>query len=85
MVTFIEELIGSGVGVITGNDTLLGIIFLGFFTAFVLLQNTRLDGKLVVLVPISILSLVFIPMLAFLLALGFGFILYLAVSKFANR
>ncbi len=83
--TYFEEVIGNGFSDVVGDPTIAGIIFLGFFISFVMLQDTRLDAKLMVLVPAMILSMVYIPWLGILCALGFGSIVYLALTRFLNR
>lgn len=78
---YIEEFIGQGFSSVIGDPNLMGIIFLGFFAGFVMLQGTRLDGKVAILVPASLLALIFIPWLAVLLALAVGVLIYLAMRK----
>jgi len=79
----IEDLIGQGAGYTTGGDPLfLGLLTIGFFAGFTMLQGTRLEAKIVVLVPALFLTLYFIPGLAVLIALGLATILYLAFTKF---
>jgi len=78
---YIEEFIGQGFSSVLGDPSLIGAIFLAFFAVFVMLQGTRLDGKVAVLVPASILAIIFIPWLAVLLALVVGVLIYLAMRK----
>lgn len=85
MPSFLENYAGNGVGGVVGDPSILGILFIGFFSAFVMLQDTRLDGKLVVLVPVLILATVFIPWLSVLIALGLGAIVYIALMKLINH
>jgi hypothetical protein len=76
-----ESLIGNGFGIIFGNPLFLGLILIGLFGAFVMLQGGRLDAKIVVLVPIGILALLFIPGLIFPLAVAVGVLIYLAIMR----
>jgi hypothetical protein len=76
-----ESLIGDGFGAIFGNPLLIGLVLIGLFGAFVMLQGGRLDAKIVVLVPIGILTLLFIPGLVFPLAVAIGFLIYLAIMR----
>ena len=82
---FLEDFFGSGFYSILGDAALEGVVLLTFFGGFVLLQNTRLDHKVAIMVPATILSCLFIPWLGALLALILGFIGYLAVMKFTGR
>lgn len=77
----LESLIGNGFGVIFGNPLLLGLVLIGLFGAFVMLQGGRLDAKVVVLVPIGVLALMFIPGLLFPIAVAVGFLIYLAIMR----
>jgi len=85
MPMYLESWIAEQFGDLTGAPEIAGIIFLGFFTSFVMLQGTRLDGKLVVLTPVMILATIFIGFLPILLGLGLGVIIYLALTKLVNR
>lgn len=83
--TTIEQFISDGFSNVLGDTAIMGIVFIAFFTIFVMLQGTRLDGKLTILVPVLILSAIFIPWMAVLLALGLGVVIYLAAIKMFER
>lgn len=85
MVTFFESIIGDGITYVIGDQTIIGVLFLGFFAAFVALQGTRFDVKVLVMVPVIILATVYIPLLAVLLPLGLAFIIHAAFTKLDNR
>jgi hypothetical protein len=82
---FIEDLIGGGMGDVTGDPLLSGLIFVGFFLAFVMLQGTRLEGKLVVILPVFFLSLILIPLLLVFAVIAAAFVAYLALTRAVNR
>ena len=76
---FISNGVGNCFAFYFGDPFLIGVIFLLFFLAFMLLQGTRNDFKLVMIVPITILSLMWIPWLyVFLLLIG-AYIFYRVV------
>ena len=79
--TVLEELIAEGFAQIAGNPFILGLLVLVFFTVFVMLQNTRLDTKIAIIIPAIFLAMAFAPILAIPFALGITFILYLAITK----
>ncbi len=81
----LEAFIGNGMGQVVGDPIFLGLLVLGFLGGFVLLQNTRFDAKLLVIVPAMLLAMAFIPILPLLFGLVCGFIGYLVVTKLENR
>lgn len=85
MPTYFENVIGEGANQVVGDPLVMGLMFLGFFMAFIMLQNTRLDHKIMVLVPASILAMVWIPWFSIVLALVGGGMMYLVVMKFTNK
>jgi predicted branched-subunit amino acid permease len=61
---------------------ILGLILLAFFVGYVLLQNTRMDAKVVILAPVCVLAMLFIPSLIWFLLAMFGvFILYKVLKR----
>jgi len=79
MASTLEDMIGNGMGQIVGDPAITGLLFLVFFFGFVLIQPSRLDHKVAILIPATILSLVFIPFLSVLFAIVAGFLLYRAI------
>jgi purine-cytosine permease-like protein len=85
MVGFVESAFASGFAQVTGDPLLSALMFLGFFAAFTMLQGTRLEGKLPVLIPVLFLSLIMAPVMLVVLVLGTSFITYLAVASAVNK
>jgi hypothetical protein len=81
----IETLIYTSMVQIVGDPMILGLLILGFFGAFVMLQGTRLDGKMVILFPASILAVVYIGPLVVIIALVVGIMMYLAWMKITGK
>lgn len=82
---YIEDVIGAGVAEVTGDPTITGLVFIGFFFAFVMLQGTRFEGKIVVLLPVFFLSLIFLPILLVFAIIAAAFIAYIAVMRAVNK
>jgi len=85
--SFLEGYVHDGTMNIVGDPIFIGFLVLIFFGVFVMLQNTRLDHKLAIMVPAALLSLGFFGagVVYFLLAFFFAGILYLAFMKFINK
>lgn len=81
----LENIFYEGAMQIAGDPVFIGFLVIIFFGAIVLVQNTRLDGKLVVLIPAMLLAIAFIPAIFLLFALVLAVILYLAFTKLTNR
>lgn len=81
----LELLIGQGLQSIFGNSMWLGVIILIWFGAITLVQNLRLDAKLAILVPASLLAMVYVPVITILVGIVFAVVLALAVEKFRSR
>lgn len=85
MSTYIEDFFGASWNSVVGDPLVSGVLLIAFFGIFVMLQNTRLDGKIAVLLPALILASLFAPIfIAFAVFLAGG-LLYLALTKFTNR
>jgi len=84
MVGFIEQTIADGFTQVVGDPFISGLMFIGFFAAFVMLQGTRLEGKIVVLVPVLFLSLVFAPIMLVIVVLGLAFVIYMVLRRVGN-
>lgn len=80
-----ETYVGDALTQAAGDPFFLGIMLLGFFFGFVMLQGVRLDSKLLVLVPIAILAIPFIPWLPVVIGLVCAVIAYFAFTKFDNK
>jgi len=79
----IEDFVGTRAGTIAGDGTFIGLLLLGLFFGFVLIQRTSLDTKLAILVPAAILSMVFFSAIfRIVFVLLAGGILYLAYKRF---
>lgn len=83
--TYLEDFFGSSWGNIVGDPLVSGVLLLAFFGIFVMLQNTRLDGKIVVLVPALVLASLFASIFIAFAVFFAGGLLYLAFTKFTNR
>jgi len=83
----LENWMGDGFATVIGDPIFMGLMILGFFFGFVMLQGTRLDAKLLVLVPVALLAAPFFPAQVFMILLGLAcaFILYLALAKMDNK
>jgi hypothetical protein len=72
--------IGDCMSFYLGGPVFVGIAFLAFFCAFLFLQNTRSDFKLMILVPITILSMMWFSWIyAIMLMIG-AYVLYRIVQ-----
>ena len=80
-----EQLIGQGLQTIFGNSIWLGLLLLIWFGVLTLLQNLRLDAKLAILVPASLLAMVYLPMIGIIGAIIIAVVLFLAVEKFQDQ
>jgi len=85
MSTPIEDIIGEGFSNVIGDPTIIGLVFLGFFVGFVFLQDTRMDLKVAIIIPVCLLAMVWLPWFGILIALAVGALAYLALMKFINR
>ena len=85
MSSFLEQFMGAGFASVVGDPAVGGIIFMGMFTIGTFLLTRSLDAKVAIIVPASLLALVFIPWLAVLLGLGVGVLLYIAIMALTGR
>jgi len=72
--------IGNCMTTYLGGDFMVGILFLAFFAAFIFLQNTRGDFKLMIVVPLVMLSLIWFSWLYAILFIVGGYLLYRVVQ-----
>lgn len=83
--TYLENWFGGNWGNIIGDPLVSGLILMGFFSIFVMLQDTRLDGKLAIMVPACILASFFTPIFTLIAIFMVSGVMYLALTKFTNR
>jgi hypothetical protein len=77
----IEQIIGDGFFAVFGSNEIIALILLGFFTAFVMLQDTRFDVKVLILTPALLLSMVYISWMVVPVVVGLAVLVYLAARK----
>jgi hypothetical protein len=78
----LEEIIYTSGMQIAGDPVYLGLLVLGFFFGFVLLQGVRTDVKVLVMIPALFLATGFIPWLYLVIIVIAGVIFYLGISRF---
>lgn len=83
--TTVESQMAAQIGLSFGSPFILALMVGGFFLAYVMLQNTRLDGKIVILVPALFLCIAIIPLASLILAFIISGVLYLAYTRFTGR
>ncbi len=69
----LEEAIGREVMAVVGAPEVAGLILLALFVGVALMQNSKLDGKLVIIVPAAFLAMALFPWwnVAFVIVAGF--------------
>ena len=85
MVTYLEQFISEGFMRLLGNNIWVGMVFVGFFVAFVLMQRSSLESKAVILIPVSMLAVIFIPWLFIITGLIAGFLVMGAIQKLQQQ
>lgn len=87
--SYIERYITCNFGRLIGNAEMggiaLAIMVLLFFTAFVMMQNTRLDGKLAVLIPVFIMVAVWMGWIMWIGLIILGVIIALGIIRLISR
>lgn len=81
----LESYIADGFAQTVGDPIFLGILVIVWFLGFTIMQGTRIDAKLVIMVPALLLATAFIPFLGILISLVFAALIYLAIMKLTNR
>lgn len=82
----IEIVIGNMFMDIFGSVELIGVALLLVFTGMIFVARLREDARLMVFVPATVLTAVFMPSwFSGLLILGTGIVIYLGIHKLANR
>jgi hypothetical protein len=72
--------IGTCMGFYLGGPVMVGVLFLAFFCAFLFLQNTRNDFKLMIIVPLTILSMAWFSWIYVVLMMIGAYLLYRVVQ-----
>jgi len=72
--------VGSCMNFYLGGDIMVAVLFLAFFGAFIFLQNTRSDFKLMIIAPLTILSMIWISWVYAILLMVGGYLLYRVVQ-----
>jgi hypothetical protein len=85
MPTFFEEIIGNGFTSVVGDQTMIGVLLLAFFGGFLLLQDTRLDVKILIMVPVLLLTMTYIDIFNVVIVLVLTVLAYLALMKVINH
>lgn len=85
MVTYLEQFISTGFQQVLGNNIWIGMVFVGFFVAFVLMQKSSMESKAVILIPVSMLAIIFIPWLFIIVGLVCGFLVMGAIQKLQQQ
>ena len=87
--SYIERYVQCSMGRIVGNSEVgglfLGLMIGGLLIAFVLLQNTRIEGKMAVIIPIIVLVSIWAGWIVYLLGIILGLMLFWAISRVINR
>jgi len=76
-----EQIIGDGFDSVFGSHDIIGLIFLAFFAVFVMLQDTRFDVKVLIMIPAMALAMVYISWFTAVIAIALSVIAYLAARK----
>jgi len=72
--------VGACMNFYLGGDILVGILFIAFFCAFLFLQNTRVDFKLMIIVPLVILSMAWFSWFYIILMMIGGYLAYRVIK-----
>jgi hypothetical protein len=81
----LEALIANGMLSLVGDPIFIGLLVAIFFTAFVIMQGLKIDGKLLGIGGGLILAAVFIPGFIIIIGLAMAFILYKAIMKLIGK
>jgi len=76
-----EQIIGDGFDDVFGNHDIIGLIFIGFFAVFVMLQDTRFDVKVLIMIPAMALAMIYISWFTIVIAIALAVIVLLAARK----
>lgn len=81
MALFLETFLGNALGPTFGMPEITAIAVLAFFTIIVMVQGTRLDGKLCIVVPAVFLAAAFISWIVIPIGVFLGFIMWFAFKR----
>jgi len=81
---YFEEILVNGFSDIFGLSDIIGLVLIAFFVGFVTVQNTRMDHKAAVLIPVLFLATPFFSWLTILLAIGGGLLFYFIAKRWFN-
>lgn len=81
----IEGMISSGMTMMFGNPSVIAIIILAAIGGFVMLQNTRLDLKVPILIGASILAAALSPIFIMLVVIFWSAIGFIALMRFITK
>jgi hypothetical protein len=85
MVTYLEQFIAEGFANIFGYDLWLGLFFVGFFMAYLLMSRSSFESKMVIAIPVFILASAFINWFLVITLLIVGFIVTSGVQKLMQQ
>jgi hypothetical protein len=77
----IESSISNGLTSVINNNAILALLMVAFFMIFVMLQGTRLDGKVAIMIPALFLAIALEPIFAFVVVLGVGILAWRALNR----
>ena len=81
----LETNIADGILQATGSDFFTGLLVLVFFLGITLMQGTRMEAKIAILVPAMLLAAAFIPLLRIIVALVGAALLWFAYTRMFQR
>ena len=87
--SYLERFVQCNMGTLFNNSDLggliLGLIVGGFFITFLLFQNTRIEAKIVVIIPLLVLVSIWAGWIIYLLGLVLGLIFFWGISRVIQR
>jgi len=81
----LETFIADGFVNIFRDNLWLGVFFITFFLAYVLMMKTSLEGKLVIFTPVVLLATIWIGWLWVLVGLFAGLLIAMGIQKFMQQ
>ena len=82
---YIEDFMIDGLTSVVGDGLVTGILILGFFAIFVMLQGTRIESKIMVLIPMAFLLGHYFNTLFVLMAFFVTAIVFYGLMRFINK
>lgn len=77
----LEQMVGDGFATVFNNNLVLAVILISFFLIFVILQGTRLDAKVAVMIPVCFLAIAFNSIFIYIIVFGVGILFWKALSR----